>query len=383
MIPRSPAPGAGVTGTASAAAAPRTGGAAAGIQAPAPRRAPWQTALRDAVVSVGELLDLLALDPALLPPGRLAARAFPLRVPRDFVARMRPGDPADPLLLQVLPAAGELAAAPGWSADPLDEAGASPVPGVLHKYPGRALLLVTGACGVHCRYCFRRHFPYAEHTARAAWPRAVEYLASDPTLHEVILSGGDPLALDDALLAPLAERLAAIPHLRTLRVHTRMPVVLPERVDEDLLAWLAGTRLQPVVVLHANHPRELDAAVAAAVARMRGAGALVLNQAVLLAGVNDTLAAQAELSHRLLACGALPYYLHQLDRVAGAAAFAVSDERALALERELRAALPGYLVPRLVRETPGAPGKVPLGELADGTPPPHTAAAAGALSPPG
>jgi EF-P beta-lysylation protein EpmB len=218
---------------------------------------------------------------------------------------------------------------------------------------------------VHCRYCFRRHFPYAEHTARSRWPEALEYVAADPSLHEVILSGGDPLALADELLAPLAASLAGIPHLQTLRVHTRMPVVLPERVDARLLDWLGGTRLRPVVVLHANHARELDDAVAAAAGRLLAAGALLLNQAVLLAGVNDTVEAQAELSRRLLACGVLPYYLHQLDRVAGAAAFAVSDRRALALERAMRERLSGYLVPRLVREVPGALCKVPLAEVAE------------------
>ena len=351
MISRSPARG----GEALADAPP-------GADAPDSAAAAWQRALRDAVSTVGELIDLLALPSALLPAGTLAARDFPLRVPRGFVARMRTGDPADPLLLQVLPAAGELEAAPGFTADPLAEDGSAAVPGVLHKYPGRALLVVTGACGVHCRYCFRRHFPYAEHTARASWPRAIEYLAADPSLQEVILSGGDPLSLSDALLRRLARDLAEIPHLRTLRVHTRMPVVLPERVDESLLGWLAGTRLQPVVVLHANHARELDGAVAAAVARLRGAGALVLNQAVLLAGVNDSPEALADLSRRLLAFGVLPYYLHQLDRVRGASAFAVSDERALALYRALRERLPGYLVPRLVREVPGAPCKLPLAE---------------------
>lgn len=359
MISRSPA---GAAGVAAASPGPVEAPVAA---APGAHETAWQAALRDAVSSVGELLDLLALPGALLPPGLLAARDFPLRVPRGFAARMRPGDPADPLLLQVLPAAGELEARPGFTDDPLAEDAASPVPGVLHKYPGRALLLVTGACGVHCRYCFRRHFPYAEHTARAAWPRAVEHLAGDPTLHEVILSGGDPLALADAHLAPLAARLAAIPHLRTLRVHTRMPVVLPERVDAALLGWLGGTRLQPVVVLHANHARELDAAAAAAIGRLRAAGAVVLNQAVLLAGVNDSLETQEDLARRLLACGALPYYLHQLDRVRGAAAFAVSDRRALALERALRERLPGYLVPRLVREVPGAPCKLPVAESVD------------------
>ncbi|HET9765336.1 MAG TPA: EF-P beta-lysylation protein EpmB [Thermoanaerobaculia bacterium] len=335
--------------------------------------AAWQRALGDAVSSVGELLGLLGLESRQLPhwsfshakPSETAARDFPLRVPRGFVARMRRGDPADPLLLQVLPTAAELVATPGFTGDPLaesDEAAAfSPLPGVLHKYRGRALLLVTGACGVHCRYCFRRHFPYAEHAPRGdGWGPALAWLASNPGVEEVILSGGDPLAVGDEKLARLVAALDAVPHLRRLRVHTRMPVVLPERVDAALLGWLGGTRLSPVVVLHANHARELDGAVEAAIARLRAAGATVLNQAVLLAGVNDSVAAQCELSRALFAAGALPYYLHLLDRVAGAAHFEVPEARARELLRDVMAELPGYLVPRLVREVPGAPYKVPL-----------------------
>jgi EF-P beta-lysylation protein EpmB len=322
----------------------------------------WQRALGEAVSSVGELLDLLELPSELLPAGTAAGRDFPLRVPRRMLARMRRGDPRDPLLLQVLPAAAELRGLPGWERDPLVEAAVSPVPGVLHKYAGRALLLVTGACGVHCRYCFRRHFPYAEHAARSAWPEAIAYLRRERSLGEVILSGGDPLALPDERLAELARELAGIPHLHTLRVHTRMPVVIPERVDAALLAWLGGSRLRPVVVLHANHPHELDDEVATAVGRLRAAGTLVLNQAVLLAGVNDEAETLVALSQRLFACGALPYYLHLLDRVAGAAHFVVPAARARRLVRTLRERLPGYLVPRLVRELPGAPCKLPLGE---------------------
>ena len=328
---------------------------------PARSIAAWQRALGDAVGSVGELLELLDLPPELLPAGLAAARDFPLRVPRGFVARMRPRDPADPLLLQVLPAAAELVAVPGWTADPLAEAAVATAPGMLHKYRGRALLVVTGACAVHCRYCFRRHFPYGEHAGKAeGWSRAVERIAADPSIEEVILSGGDPLALADSHLAPLVERLAAVPHLRRLRLHTRVPVVLPERVDGELLAWLGGHRLATVVVLHANHARELDGEVAAAVARLRGAGATLLNQAVLLAGVNDSVAALADLSRRLFACGVLPYYLHLLDRVAGAAHFDVAEGEARRLVGELRGELPGYLVPRLVREVPGAPAKLPV-----------------------
>ena len=333
----------------------------------------WQRALGEAVSSVGELLDLLELAPERLPPhlrpserpADAAARDFPLRVPRGFVSRMRPGDPADPLLLQVLPTAAELVAAPGYAADPLAEAdqatAVSPLPGVLHKYRGRALLLVTGACGIHCRYCFRRHFPYGEHAAGGdGWRPVLDWLAASPGVEEAILSGGDPLAAGDEKLARLVAGLDAVPHLRRLRIHTRLPVVLPERVDAALAGWLGGTRLSTVVVLHANHHHELDAAVAMAIKRLRAAGATVLNQAVLLAGVNDSVAAQCELSRALFDAGALPYYLHLLDRVAGAAHFEVGEPRARELLRGVMAELPGYLVPRLVREVPGAPYKVPL-----------------------
>lgn len=349
MIPRSPA-----ASTASPGSAP-------------PHRSPaaaWQRELAAGVASAGELLDLLGLPPEAAGDAGGAARAaadFPLRVPRGFVARMRPGDPRDPLLLQVLAAADEVEPVSGWGADPLAESAAQPVPGVLHKYRGRALLVVTGACAVHCRYCFRRHFPYGESSlTRSAEDRALAWLAAEPTVDEVILSGGDPLTLPDHRLAELAARLAAIPHLRRLRVHTRLPIVLPERVDDALLAWLAGTRLAPVVVVHANHAREIDATVAAALARLRAAGVPVLNQSVLLAGVNDSADALAELSEALFAAGALPYYLHLLDPVAGAARFDVPEPRARALHAELAARLPGYLVPRLVREVPGAPGKVTI-----------------------
>ena len=320
--------------------------------------ADWQRELADAIRDPEELCRLLGLDPALAAAARSAAGDFPLLVPRGFAARMRPGDPLDPLLLQVLPVGEERIPAPGFSADPLDEAATLAAPGLLHKYPGRALLLLAGGCAVNCRYCFRRDFPYAESgVSQAGLAAALEALAADDTITEVILSGGDPLMVDDGRLADLANRLEAIPHLRRLRIHSRLPVVLPSRVTAELAAILAGTRLAGIVVIHANHARELDAAVERAVRRLTAAPALVLNQAVLLAGVNDTLAAQRALAERLVEMGVAPYYLHQLDRVAGAAHFEVADERAAALHRELRESLPGYAVPRLVRARPGAPAK--------------------------
>ena len=321
-------------------------------------RPPWREELLRSVTDAEELLHLLELPPALLPgvrAGERAAGGFPLRVPRPFVARMRRGDPADPLLRQVLPGLEEGRPAPGFLADPLGEAAAQPVPGLLRKYRGRALLVLTGACAVHCRYCFRRHFPYGE--ASLDLGPALAALAEDEDLTEVILSGGDPLVWDDARLGALARRLSALPRLRRLRIHTRLPVVLPARVDEALLGWLGDLPVTPVVVVHCNHPRELDAETGAALGRLRAAGVQVLNQAVLLRGVNDSAAVLAELSERLLEAGALPYYLHLLDRVAGAAHFEVPEAEARALVAELRRRLPGYLVPRLARERPGAPAK--------------------------
>lgn len=324
----------------------------------------WRRAQAEAVTDPRELLALLGLPADLLPAAQRAADLFGLRVPRGYVARMRPGDPRDPLLLQVLPLGAELREVPGYGADPLAEGEAAPRPGLLHKYRGRVLLVVTGACAVHCRYCFRRHFPYGEASPGwSGWGEVLGHVADDPEVREVILSGGDPLSAADERLAELVARIEAIPHVERLRIHTRTPVVLPERVDEGLLAWLGGTRLRPVVVVHANHAREIDGSVRAAFGRLRGAGATVLNQSVLLAGVNDSADALAELSEALFAAGALPYYLHLLDRVQGAAHFEVPEARARRLVGEVAARLPGFLVPRLVREVPGAPAKVPVAPI--------------------
>jgi EF-P beta-lysylation protein EpmB len=325
---------------------------------PAGRQHPpaWQVALADAITDPRELLALLDLDPTLAPPALLAAGSFALRVPRGYVARMRRGDPADPLLLQVLPRAGEMLEAPGFSADPLHEAAAQAAPGLLRKYPGRALLVTTAACGVHCRYCFRREFPYAR-TGAGRWRQALAALAADSSIEEVVLSGGDPLALTDARLAELSACLAAIAHVRRLRIHTRQPIVLPERVDGGLQRWLAGLRSPPVIVLHANHANEIDVTVMRACERLRACGAVLLNQSVLLRDINDTPAALAALAHRLADCGVLPYYLHLLDRVRGTSHFEVEQQRAVHIVRALSAMLPGYLVPRLVREIPGETAK--------------------------
>lgn len=325
----------------------------------------WQRQLAEAVRDPEELLRLLDLTPGQMGPAFAAsiraAADFPLRVPHAFISRMRRGDPTDPLLLQVLPVDRELDLVEGYVTDPLQEADARAGDGLLRKYAGRALLIATGACAVHCRYCFRRHFDYnADHGDGPRWNQALATLAADTSLEEVILSGGDPLSLGNARLADLLNRIAALPHVRRLRIHTRTPIVLPARVDVGLLDALAPLRDRLVVVVHANHPAELDTATTAALRSLSEVCTAMLNQSVLLAGVNADATCLAELSRQLFAARTLPYYLHQLDPVAGAAHFAVSDDSALKLHRELNARLPGYLVPRLVREVPSAPGKLPL-----------------------
>ncbi len=321
----------------------------------------WQSLWRRAVRDPRELLRLLGLDALAATLSDAAATQFPLRVPHGFVARMRHGDPHDPLLRQVLPVLDEERVVPGFDLDAVGDLAARGATGVIHKYRGRALLIATGSCAVHCRYCFRRHFPYAEDTAAAnGWRAALDYLAADTGISEVLLSGGDPLSLATHKLAEFGAGLDRLPHVRRLRLHTRLPVVLPERVDAQLLDWLRTRPQRVIVVIHANHANEIDADVAAAMTRLRDAGATLLNQSVLLRGVNDSVQALAALSLRLFEVGVLPYYLHQLDRVAGAAHFEVPAARARSLHAGLAAELPGYLLPRLVRETAGAPGKVPL-----------------------
>ena len=321
-----------------------------------PRR--WQQAWREAIREPRELLALLGLQDAVPAVSDAAAAQFALRVPRGFVARMRHGDPHDPLLRQVLPLDAELHPAPGFDLDAVGDGAAKAGHGVIHKYEGRALLVATGSCAVNCRYCFRRHFPYAEETAAAAaWREALAAIAADPTIEEVVLSGGDPLSLSSAKLAELTDALRALPHIRRFRIHTRLPVVLPERVDTELCAWLGALPWPVAIVVHANHANEFDASVDAAMRALRDTGAVLLNQAVLLRGVNDDVDTLAALSERGFAAGVLPYYLHQLDRVAGAAHFEVDDATALALHAALVARQSGYLVPRLVREVAGDTAK--------------------------
>jgi EF-P beta-lysylation protein EpmB len=321
----------------------------------------WKRALADAVRDPDELIDLLQLPENLRKPARRAASRFPLVVPRDFLARMRPGDSHDPLLRQVLPLGVEEDEVEGYGSDPVGESGASLLPGLIQKYEGRVLLVATGTCAINCRYCFRREFPYTDvPRGLEAWRPALERIAGDPTLTEVILSGGDPLVLTDTSLKELAAALAAIPHLKRLRIHSRLPIVIPERVTESLLKCLQGTRLNPILVVHANHPAEIAGACARALSKLIDAGLPVLNQSVLLRGVNDDADTLVELSERLMELRVLPYYLHQLDPIRGAAHFHVDESRGLEIIAELRRRLPGYAVPRYVHEVPGATNKIPI-----------------------
>ena len=326
-----------------------------------PSREDWLTQLADVVTSPDELLHLLNVDAdANLLAGRDAKRLFALRVPRAFIARMEPGNPNDPLLRQVLTSKEEFINAPGVSTDPLEEQH-SVVPGLLHKYSNRALLLVKGGCAVNCRYCFRRHFPYADNQGnKRNWQAAMDYISAHPQLDEIIFSGGDPLMAKDHELDWLLTQLEAIPHVKRLRIHSRLPIVIPARITDTLVARIAASSLQVLLVNHVNHANEIDAAFRASMKKLRMAGVTLLNQSVLLRGVNDNANTLADLSNALFDAGVMPYYLHVLDKVQGAAHFMVSDEEARAIVRELLTLVSGYLVPKLAREIGGEPSKTPL-----------------------
>lgn len=328
-------------------------------------RASWQDQIADAFTDRSELLTFLGLTDQQIGDddtgAEEAAARFRLLVPRSFAGRMRRADPIDPLLLQVLATGLETADVPDYIADPLGECRAMALPGLLHKYEGRALLIATSVCAVHCRYCFRQHFPYERNVLSSqALQSVVTYLTSDASIHEIILSGGDPLALDDDKLGHIIRALATVPQLVRLRLHTRLPIVIPDRATDNLVRTITHTHLQPIVVVHCNHPNEIDGDVAQALSRLADAGVILLNQSVLLKHVNDSAPILAELSYKLIALRVVPYYLHLLDPVRGAAHFEVSRAEAVRLESSLRAMLPGYLVPRFVSEEPGRSAKVPL-----------------------
>ena len=325
----------------------------------------WQLELAKSYKDPRQLLETLGIDPAPFSEHIEAKRLFSFRVPRPFVALMEQGNPHDPLLRQVLPVADEFAVTPGYSTDPLNEVTdkhASTVPqGLLHKYASRVLLLVQGACAINCRYCFRRHYPYAEDVLpRKQFSDCVEYIRQHPDINEVILSGGDPLFANDSYLIALADQLAELKQIKRLRIHSRLPVVLPQRLTQRLAEHLTARFEQVILVIHANHANEIGAPLKQHLARWRDQGITLLNQSVLLRDINDDADTLAQLSERLFDASVLPYYLHQLDPVQGAAHFAVSDQRARELWQQVNAQLPGFLVPKLVREIPNRNSKTPI-----------------------
>lgn len=318
----------------------------------------WQQSLINAVRDPNELLRLLELPQHLLGAAREASRLFPLKVPAPYLSRIKKGDVNDPLLRQILPLGAETVAQAGYHSDPLEESSSNPHQGLIHKYRSRALLIVAPNCAVNCRYCFRRHFPYSDNNpGKERWEETLTYLADHSDISEVIYSGGDPLASPDRHLRWLTEQIAQIHHIKRLRVHSRLPVVIPQRVTPDMIDWMTFSRLTPSLVLHINHPAEIDTAVMAAINDLRQARITVLNQSVLLKGINDNPQTLTQLSERLFEAGVLPYYLHLLDKVSGAAHFDISEHEARTIYQQLQTRLPGYLLPRLVREIPGEASK--------------------------
>ncbi|MDO7467363.1 EF-P beta-lysylation protein EpmB [Acinetobacter baumannii] len=322
----------------------------------------WQSQLSDLITDPLELLNLLELSTDQLLSGAiLASEKFKLRVPRAFVGKMNAKDPLDPLLLQVLPHHLELEEHPEFVTDPLGEEAANQLPGVLHKYKSRFLLTLTGACAVHCRYCFRRHFPYQENLPKNEdWLNIKNYIESNPDINEVILSGGDPLTLSNRKLALWLERLSSLKQVKILRIHSRVPIVIPNRIDEELISLLKNGRLRIILVVHSNHASELDDFTCSKLLQLSEHHITVLNQAVLLKGVNDSAQTLTDLSYRLFEARVMPYYLHVLDKVKGAQHFDLIPSEIDAIYQDVLASLPGYLVPKLVREIAGEKNKTPL-----------------------
>ncbi len=320
----------------------------------------WQTVLASAIREPSELLHYLNLPQSLLNGAIAASQSFALRAPLGYCQRIEKGNPNDPLLRQILPLDAELISDQHFKLDPVGDLAAMEVPGLLHKYHGRVLIITTAACAVHCRYCFRRHFPYQENRAEQNWQKAIDYIQSHSDIHEVILSGGDPLSLTESRLKNLTDQLLNIPHIKTLRLHTRQPIVLPERVNSELLSWLDSLPWKIVMVLHCNHANEIDSSVASALKKLQQHQVTLLNQSVLLAGVNDNTETLIDLSQKLFSHHVLPYYLHMLDKVQGAKHFYVKNEKAQQILNEVRQLLPGYLVPKLVKEQAGEKSKITL-----------------------
>ncbi len=318
----------------------------------------WTQHLSQAITSLSELVQHLGLPTHLADQGKEAQQSFKLLAPHPYLSRIEYGNPNDPLLLQILPSALETKSVIGYTKDPLEEADHSPQKAIVHKYKRRLLVITTGTCAVNCRYCFRRHFPYGDNQlAQAEWQSVVDYLHTHPDINEVILSGGDPLMMKDALLVKKVAQLEALPQIKRLRIHSRLPVVIPARVTNDMIDWIQATRLDIIMVWHINHANEVDAEVANAAYRLKKAGVTLLNQGVILKGVNDSVDAQVNLSEAVFSAGILPYYMFTLDPVEGAAHFDLSVEEAQKLMGKVAAELPGYLVPKLAKEIPGKTSK--------------------------
>ena len=318
----------------------------------------WKTELSHCVNSIDELLNQLGLKAEDLNATEQAANEFSIKVPQSFVQLMEYGNPNDPLLKQVLPITSELQVDNNFSTDPVDESSFNPVPGIVHKYRNRVLMIISPNCAINCRYCFRRHFPYDENRqSKQQWLKALDYLKTKPEINEVIFSGGDPLAANDHFLRWLTAEIESIQHIKRLRIHTRLPVVIPSRVDDQLLNWLGNTRLKPTLVLHINHANEINEALRQGVNRLKKSGITVLNQSVLLKGINDNSDQLISLSEKLFDAGIMPYYLHMLDPVQGASHFDVSMDRAVEIFRQIQTELPGFLVPKLVQERAGERSK--------------------------
>lgn len=318
----------------------------------------WPEHLTQAITSLPELIDHLGLPKDLIPEGMAAHQSFRLLAPRPYLSRIEYGNPDDPLLKQILPSPREMQMVPGYTTDPLDEAEHTPQKAIVHKYKRRLLVITTGTCAINCRYCFRRHFPYGDNQlAQAEWQSVIDYLEAHPEVNEVILSGGDPLMMKDALLADKLLKLEDLPQIKRLRIHSRLPVVIPARISDALLTRFSKSRLDIVMVWHINHANEVDQEVIEAAFKLKKIGVTLLNQGVLLKGINDTVQAQVDLSEAVFSAGILPYYLFTLDPVAGAAHFDLSVETAQQLMGKVAAELPGYLVPRLAKEIPGKTAK--------------------------
>ena len=318
----------------------------------------WQQEMKQAIRSSRALCEFLNIPAEAI---HTEENEFPVFVPRSFAARMKSGDAQDPLFLQVVAQAVESMATEGFDSDPNNESEAVLAAGVLQKYSSRALLISTGACAVHCRYCFRRHYPYSESPAGLEqWRPSLKVIAKDSNMEEVILSGGDPLILPDHVIGQLLNALADIPHVKHVRFHTRTPVVLASRITTSLIRQLQSTRLKVWFVIHSNHANELDGEVLTGLSKLQQIGIPVLNQAVLLRGVNDDEETLYDLCKRLIDAQITPYYLHQLDEVAGAAHFHVAKSRGIELISALRKRLPGYAVPRYVKELAGERSKTVL-----------------------